>query len=330
MSQLKDQLGRTIDNLRISVTDRCNFRCVYCMPEEGLEWVPREAVLSFEEIERLVRIAVGLGIRKIRLTGGEPLVRKDLHVLVRMLAGIPGLDDLSLTTNGLLLGAQAAALSAAGLRRINVSLDALTRETFQRLVRRDALDQVMASLEMARRHFPGPVKVNAVILRGLNDHEIEAFAELARSRSFEVRFIEFMPLDADRIWSRDVLVSGQEILARIDAVHPLVPDPGQSPHSPSRDHVFADGAGGKIGFINSVTEPFCDLCNRVRITADGKLRTCLFSLTETDLMSLVRGGAADAEIGAAIRRAVWVKEPGHKINAVDFIRSPRTMSQIGG
>jgi cyclic pyranopterin phosphate synthase len=330
MADLKDQLGRTIDNLRISVTDRCNFRCVYCMPEEGLEWVPHERILSFEEIARLARIACGLGIRKIRLTGGEPLVRKDLHILIGLLGEVSSLADLSLTTNGLLLGAQAARLSAAGLRRINVSLDSLVRETFQRLARRDALDQVMASLEVAGRFFPGPIKVNAVLLRGVNDHEVEAFAELARRQSFEVRFIEFMPLDADRIWSRESLVSGEEVRERIGRVYPLVPDPLQAAHAPSRDYVFRDGRGGKIGFINSVTEPFCDRCNRIRITADGKLRTCLFSLGETDLLALLRGESPDAEIAEVIRRATWAKEPGHKINGPDFVRSARTMSQIGG
>jgi cyclic pyranopterin phosphate synthase len=327
---LRDQLGRTIDNLRVSVTDRCNFRCVYCMPEEGLEWIPREGILSFEEITRLVRAALGEGIRKVRLTGGEPLVRKDLHVLVKMLAGLQGLNDLSLTTNGILLGEQAPLLSEAGLRRVNVSLDSLTREAFLQIARRDGLDKVMASLEIAKDHFPGPIKVNAVVLRGINDGEIEAFAHLARSRSFEIRFIEFMPLDADQIWSRDLMVSGKEILERIDRLFPLMLDPRNDPRSPSRDYVFRDRAGGKIGFINSVTEPFCDACNRVRITADGKLRTCLFSLTETDLLGPLRAGAADEEIGGLIRAAVWKKEPGHKINEPDFVRAARTMSQIGG
>jgi cyclic pyranopterin phosphate synthase len=290
----------------------------------------RRAGNADDQPARVARIAAGLGIRKVRLTGGEPLVRKDLHVLVRMLLDIPGMEDLSLTTNGLLLGAQAPLLSAAGLRRINVSLDALTKETFHRLARRDALDQVMASLDAARTFFAGPIKVNAVVLRGINDHEIEAFAEFARSRSFEVRFIEFMPLDADQIWSREALVSGEEIRSRIHRLHPLVPDPTASVHSPSKDYLFEDGIGGKVGFINSVTEPFCDRCNRIRITADGKLRTCLFSLAETDLMPLLRGGSTDADIATVIRRAVWVKEPGHKINAADFVRSARTMSQIGG
>jgi cyclic pyranopterin phosphate synthase len=328
--KLRDRLGRRINNLRVSVTDRCNFRCIYCMPAEGLAWVPREEVLTFEEIERLVRIAVGLGIDKVRLTGGEPLVRRDLHVLVRKLCAIDGLEDLSLTTNGLLLSEQAKALSEAGLRRVNISLDSLLEETFRHLARRDGLEAVLRGLDAAGEHFQGPVKVNAVLLRGINDGEIPAFAALARKRGFEIRFIEFMPLDADAIWSRQTLVPGREVLERIAERHALIPDPEGDPSAPSRDYVFADGAPGKIGFINSVTEPFCEQCNRVRITADGKLRTCLFSLSETNLLELIRSGASDASIAAAFRDAVWRKEPGHKINQPDFVRSSRTMSQIGG
>ena len=327
---MKDKLGRTIDNLRVSVTDRCNFRCLYCMPEEGLDWLPRAEILSYEEIEKVVRVGATLGIRKVRLTGGEPLVRRDISRLIEKLTALPGIEDLSLTTNGLLLAEAAEELSRAGLRRVNVSLDSLTRETFHRMSRRDALDRVMAGLDAAGRHFEGPIKVNAVILRGINDGEIERFARLARERSFEVRFIEFMPLDADRIWSRESLVTGDEILRRIHAVHPLRAESVERGRSPSRDHVFEDGAGGKIGFINSVSEPFCESCNRVRLTADGKLRTCLFSLVETDLRLLLRGGADDATIARAIGDAVWRKEPGHRINEADFVRSARTMSQIGG
>jgi cyclic pyranopterin phosphate synthase len=327
---LQDRLGRTIDNLRVSVTDRCNFRCTYCMPEEGLEWLSREEILTFEEICRFVRIATGLGVRKVRLTGGEPLLRKDLDALVRMLVGLPGLKDISLTTNGLLLAGQAERLSAAGLRRVNVSLDSLDEATFVRLARRSGVDRVLEGLEAAGRYFEGPIKVNAVILRGINDHELVRFAEFARDRAFEVRFIEFMPLDAENRWTRSAMISGDEILRRINEAHPLVPDPDCPPQSPSRDYVFADGIGGRIGFINSVTEPFCESCNRIRITADGHLRTCLFSVGETDIKSLLRGGASDQEIGDTIRGAVWNKEPGHRINAPDFVRASRSMSQIGG
>lgn len=328
--QLSDEQGRRINNLRISVTDRCNFRCLYCLPEEGLDWLPRDDLLTYEEIEQLTRVFVSTGIEKVRITGGEPLVRKDLPILVDKLRSVEGLRDVSLTTNGLLLAAQAEPLSRAGLRRVNVSLDSLTRETFLRITRRDLLDSVLRGLEAAGRWFSGPVKVNTVLLRGLNDHEIPTFAELARAHDFVVRFIEFMPLDADGIWSRDKLVRGEEVRRRLSERFPLVPDPKADPRTPSRDFVFADGAPGKIGFIDSVTHPFCDQCNRIRITADGKLRTCLFSVAETDLMALIRGGAPDAEIATTIRAAVWKKEPGHKINEPDFVRANRSMSQIGG
>ena len=335
MPELRDRLGRRIDNLRVSVTDRCNFRCTYCMPAEGMPWLRREDVLSYEEIERVVRVFASEGICKVRLTGGEPLVRRDLHVLVRRLAGIEGLRDIALTTNGVLLAEQAGELAAAGLRRINVSIDSLVRETFAEVTRRDALAVVLRGLEAAAEHFPGPVKVNAVLLRGVNDHEAVGFAELARRRGFEIRFIEYMPLDADRTWSRTSLVPGREVLETIARAYPLEPDPAGSAASPSRDWVFRDGAPGKVGFIDSVSEPFCDRCNRIRITADGKLRTCLFSLGETDLMPLVRRAdleptEADRRIAEALRRAVWDKEPGHRINQPDFVRANRSMSQIGG
>jgi len=327
---LRDRQGRSIVNLRISVTDRCNFRCVYCMPASGLQWIPRNEILSFEEIARVVRIAVGVGISRFRLTGGEPLVRAELPRLVEMLARADGVEDLSLTTNGVLLAGLAADLSAAGLKRVNISLDSLVRETFEKMARRDALDAVMHGLRAAARWFPGPVKVNAVVLRGINDGEIEDFADLARREGYEMRFIEFMPLDADHSWSMEKMVSGVEIRERIDRRYPLLPDPSQDPRSPSKDYVFADGAGGKVGFINSVSEPFCDSCNRIRITADGKLRTCLFSVRETDLRALLRGGASDEEIAAVIRDRVWEKEPGHKINQPGFVFASRSMSQIGG
>jgi cyclic pyranopterin phosphate synthase len=331
---LHDRLGRQIDSLRISVTDRCNFRCTYCMPAEGLEWMPREELLRFEEIARLVRIAAGLGIRKLRLTGGEPLVRRDLPTLVGMLSEIDGIRDIGLTTNGVLLPEQAADLARAGLHRVNVSLDSLTRERFEQIVRRDALADVLRGLEAAAGHFEGPVKVNTVLMRGVNDGEIPAFARLSRDEGYVIRFIEFMPLDADRSWTRQSLVQGDEIIERIEESLAngvrLVPDPSASPNAPSRDYVFSDGAPGKIGFINSVSAPFCDQCNRIRITADGKLRTCLFSVDETDLSVLLRGKASDDEIAATIRRAVWDKEPGHKIDQPDFVPASRSMSQIGG
>lgn len=300
------------------------------MPEEGLEWLPRAKILTFEEIARLVRIATHEGISKVRLTGGEPLLRRNLATLVRMLTDVPGVKDLSLTTNGVLLREHAPALSEAGLRRVNVSLDSLEEETFLRLAKRGGLSRVLDGLEAAEKYFAGPIKVNAVILRGINDTEIEAFAKLARNRSFEIRFIEFMPLDAQNNWSREEIVTGAEIRAQIEAVYPLVADRQNRSRAPADDFVFADGVGGKVGFINSVTEPFCESCNRIRFTADGKLRTCLFSVHETDFLQLLRDGASDEHIGKCLREAVWDKEPGHTINSPDFIPASRSMSQIGG
>ncbi len=345
--QLDDRLGRRIRNLRISVTDRCNFRCVYCMPEEGLQWLSRDKILTFEEIERLTRIAVDLGVERVRLTGGEPLVRRDLHVLVAKLAAINGLRDISLTTNGILLAQEAPRLARAGLGRVNISLDSLVRERFEKIVRRDALESVLVGLRAATECFDRPVKVNTVLMRGVNDDELPEFVRLARERGVIVRFIEYMPLDADESWSREKLVTGSAIRAAIDRLLPpgahLERDPRTDPTAPSRDFVFSDGAPGSIGFIDSVSEPFCDHCNRMRLTADGKLRTCLFSTNETDLAALLRGSgndgngngaatppASDLEIGRVIRTAVWNKEPGHKINDEGFERASRSMSQIGG
>ena len=334
MAQLIDQLGRRIDNLRISVTDRCNFRCLYCMPEEGMEWIPKEEVLSFEEIEKLVGILAPLGIRKLRLTGGEPLLRRDLPELISMLREVRGIEDIALTTNAVLLSEQAEALRKSGLDRVNISLDSLLKERFEQITRRDALERVLLGIEQAARIFPGPLKINAVLMRGLNDAEIPAFAELARENGHIVRFIEYMPLDADESWSRSALVSGTEIRERIDRhvgeSARLTEDPGRDPRAPASDYVFSDGAPGKIGFINSVSEPFCENCNRIRITAEGKLRTCLFSQDETDLATLLRAGASDEDIAVAVRAAVHDKEPGHRINEPDFVRANRSMSQIGG
>ena len=327
---LNDRFGRTIDNLRVSITDRCNFRCTYCMPEAGLAWLPREEVLSYEEIVRFVRIVAGLGVRKIRLTGGEPLVRRDLSNLVDQIASLEGIDDLALTTNGMLLTEQAPGLAKAGLGRINISLDGLDEPTFQRLARRGSLERVLSGIATACDLLPGRVKVNAVILRGVNDHQIVEFARLARERACGVRFIEFMPLDADQRWQRDMLVSGEEIRTTIATEFPLEVDPNCPPESPSRDYTFADGVAGKVGFIDSVTAPFCESCNRMRLTADGRLRTCLFSVEETDIASLLRGGASDDDIAAAVTTAVSNKERGHAIGAVGFTPASRSMSQIGG
>ena len=326
---LHDAHGRRISDLRVSVTDRCNFRCQYCMPAEGMDWLPKDGILSFEEIERLVRLLVGLGVEDVRLTGGEPLVRRDFPRLVGMLAGIRGLRDLSLTTNGYLLERQAAELVAAGIHRVNVSIDSLARDRFFRITRRDSLAQVLAGLE-AIAAYPDvhPVKVNAVAMRDFTEHEVLRFCELARSTDYQVRFIEFMPLDGDRAWRPDSVLTGAEIRAIITAVHPLE-EIGRDPHATARVFRFADGLGD-IGFVSPVSEPFCADCNRIRLTADGKLRTCLFSMHETDLRDPMRAGASDTELEAIVRDAVWRKELKHRVNERGFRPPPRTMSAIGG
>jgi GTP 3',8-cyclase len=326
---LRDGHGRRIGDLRVSVTDRCNFRCQYCMPAEGLPWLERSELLTFEEIERLVRILVPIGVRSIRLTGGEPLVRRDLPTLIAMLSAIEGLDDLSLTTNGYLLDRMAEDLVGAGLKRINVSLDSLSRDRFFQMTRRDALPQVIEGLETLER-FPqlGTVKVNCVAMRGFTEDEVVPFAELARRKPYQVRFIEFMPLDADRAWSEDRVLTGAEVRQIIDRVHPLEPV-AREPHATAKVWRFKDGRG-EIGFVNPVSEPFCADCDRIRLTAEGKLRTCLFSLHETDLRDPVRAGATDDDIEEAIRNAVWRKELKHHVSEPGFRQPPRTMSQIGG
>ena len=325
---LKDSFGRIVDDLRISVTDRCNFRCVYCMPEEGLQWLQKSKLLSFEEIARVAGVFGSLGTKTIRLTGGEPTLRKDLPELVRMLRNSSGNFDIAMTTNGFLLKQLAQPLVDAGLNRVNVSIDSLLRHRFEKITRRDALDQILDGLKAAESAGLSPIKINCVVVRGENEDEVVDFARLARDTGYEVRFIEFMPLDADRTWDRSNVVSKKEIIEAIAAVFDLVPESrGVEPASVWR---FADGAPGSVGVIPSVSEPFCDNCNRVRITADGQLRTCLFSLGETDLRALLRSGASDDDLEEAIRKAVWAKEPGHKINDPDFIRPDRSMSMIGG
>jgi cyclic pyranopterin phosphate synthase len=326
---LHDGHGRRISDLRVSVTDRCNFRCQYCMPAEGLPWLERAEILSFEEIERLVRLLVGMGIRDVRLTGGEPLVRRDFCVLVSMLAAIEDLGDLSLTTNGYLLERYADPLVAAGIDRVNVSIDSLQRDRFFEITRRDALPQVLRGLEAIARHPEvHPIKVNALAIRGFTEREIDSFVEFARSTAFQVRFIEFMPLDADRAWQPDAVLTGDEIRELIHAVHPLEELP-REPAATARVFRFRDGRG-EIGFVNPVSEPFCADCNRIRLTADGRLRTCLFSVSETDLRGPLRDGASDAELEGVIRDAVWRKELKHRIGEPGFRQPARTMSAIGG
>jgi cyclic pyranopterin phosphate synthase len=326
---LRDGHGRRISDLRVSVTDRCNFRCRYCMPADGLPWLDRRDLLTYEEIERVVRIMVGIGIEDVRLTGGEPLVRRELPRLVAMLADIDGLRDLSLTTNGYLLERDAAALARAGLRRMNVSVDSLDPQRFAELTRRDALARVLRGLEaVAAEPSIQRVKVNAVALRGFTEDEVGRFCELARTSRFQVRFIEFMPLDADRSWSPDAVLTGAELRELIRAIHPIEELP-REPSATARVYRFSDGAG-EIGFISPVSEPFCADCNRVRLTAEGELRTCLFSHRETDLRGPMRGGAADDEIERIVRDAVWRKELKHHVGEAGFVQPSRTMSAIGG
>src|ERR1700722_13270560 len=328
-AQLLDGHGREIGDLRLSVTDRCGFRCRYCMPAEGMQWLDRADLLTFEEIERLVGVLVEMGIRDVRLTGGEPLVRRELPQLAAMLAAIPGLSDLSLTTNGYQLERDAQALVSAGVNRFNVSIDSLQRERFSEMTRRDALEKVLRGLEVLAS-FPDahPIKVNAVAMRGFTEQEVLPFARFAREHPYEVRFIEFMPLDADHAWTPDDVLSGEEIRAAIHAVYPLEPEP-RAPSATARTYNFADGVG-RIGFINPVSEPFCGDCNRIRVTADGQLRTCLFSLRETDLRGVLRDGASDDELESAIRDAVWRKELKHHVGDPGFVQPARSMSAIGG
>ena len=326
---LFDGHGRQIGDLRVSVTDRCNFRCQYCMPAEGLPWLERSEILTFEEVERLVGLFVSMGVGDMRLTGGEPLVRKDFPRLVSMLTRLDGLNDLSVTTNGYLLERDAGALVEAGINRVNVSIDSLQRDKFFEMTRRDALPQVLRGLDALAEHPEvHPIKVNAVAMRGFTEDEALRFAEFARSTAFQVRFIEFMPLDADHAWSPDSVLTGDELRSMIHAVYPLEELP-REPSATARVFRFADGQG-QIGFINPVSEPFCADCNRVRLTAEGKLRTCLFSLHETDLREPLRSGASDGEIEKLIRDSVWRKELKHHVGEKGFRQPARSMSAIGG
>src|SRR5438309_8147748 len=330
MDPLRDSWGREIKSVRISVTDKCNFRCTYCMPAEGLQWLGREEILTFEEIARLVGVLARLGVDEVRLTGGEPLVRRDLPLLVQMLARDEGVHDLSLTTNGILLDRLAGPLVSAGLRRINVSLDSLNHVRFAEITRRDALDQVLEGLAEAER-FPElrPIKVNCVAIKNFTEPEVPALAALARRKPYVVRFIEFMPLDADRAWSADQVLTGGEIRALIEErFGPLLELPAK-PSSTARRYGFADGTG-EIGFVNPVSEPFCSSCDRIRLTADGQLRTCLFPRREWDLKERLRDGSSDSQIADFIRFAVRHKELKHRVNEPGFVRASRSMSQIGG
>lgn len=347
--RLIDSHGRVLRDLRVSITDRCNFRCLYCLPETEAahnfyrgrwanmpnaapivqQWVPRSNILAYEEIERIVRVAVGLGIQKIRLTGGEPLLRQDVDKLVARVAAIPGVHDLAMTTNGFLFASKAPALREAGLQRVSFSLDSLDPANFKKITGRDGLDEVLHSIELARELGFAPVKVNAVVIRGINDHEIESLADFARERNLSFRFIEFMPLDSARAWLKEMVVPGREVLERLQARFHLQSLASDNPSSTSKRWAFPDGRG-EIGIIAPVSEPFCGHCNRIRLTADGKIRTCLFSVTEHDLRTFLRSGASDADIEQWLRDVAWQKEARHHIGEPDFIPPSRSMSCIGG
>jgi len=325
---LVDTFGRIADDLRVSVTDRCNFRCTYCMPAEGLDWLPKSEILSFEEITALVGAFVGLGVRSIKITGGEPTVRTDLPVLVAMLRSAhPGLE-MSMTTNGVLLDRLAVPLAEAGLDRVTVSCDSLLRHRFEEMTRRDALEGVFTGIRAAEAAGLVPIKINCVVIGGTNDDEVVDFARWSRRTGHEVRFIEYMPLDADQRWERNKVVPAHTVLDRIAAAFPL--EPVSHGPEPATSYRFADGSPGGVGVIGSVTEPFCDTCNRLRLTAEGQFRSCLFSLEEIDLRGPLRDGAGDEELARLIRAGVWSKWSGHRINHPDFVRPDKSMAQIGG
>jgi cyclic pyranopterin phosphate synthase len=327
---LIDNFGRLHDSLRISVTDRCNIRCFYCMPEEAVKFAPREDILSFEEIERFVRVAASLGVNKLRFTGGEPLLRRDLPKLIERLAVIPGIYDLALTTNAVVLAQHAQALYDAGLRRLNIHLDTLDRERFKQITRRDDLPRVLAGIDEAVRVGFKVIKLNIVAVKGLIEPDIIPIALYCRERGFEPRFIEFMPLDAQSIWDRTKVLLADDIAAMISReISPLIEDPERDLRAPATDFIYADGKG-KVGFVASVSKPFCLNCNRLRLTADGKMRYCLFAIEETDVKQLLRSGATDDAIVSAIRQNVSEKWIGHEINSAKFIPPPRPMYSIGG
>jgi len=346
---LVDSQGRTLRDLRVSLTDRCNFRCLYCLPETEAaqnfyrghwanlpnsapivqQWVPKSNILSFEEIERVVRLAVGLGIQKIRLTGGEPLLRQGVEDLVALISRIQGIADLAMTTNGFLFPQKAKALKQAGLHRVSFSLDSLQRDNFKKITGRDGLGEVLTSIQLAKELGFDPVKVNAVIIRDLNDQEIEDLAQFAQQHTLSLRFIEFMPLDSARAWLKELVVPGREIIERLQARFGLRPLAPESPSSTSKRWVFPDGRA-EIGVIAPVSEPFCGHCNRLRLTADGKVRTCLFSVVEHDLRGLLRRGASDPEMADWLAQVVWQKEARHHIGEPDFVPPSRSMSCIGG
>ncbi|MEV0278817.1 GTP 3',8-cyclase MoaA [Streptomyces sp. NPDC050610] len=325
---LADTFGRVAGDLRISVIDKCNLRCTYCMPAEGLPWLEKDEILTVEEIDRMARLFHSLGVREFKITGGEPTVRRELPEIVRRVCALEGVD-VSITTNGLLLDRLAGPLREAGLRRVTVSCDSLLSHRYAEMTRRDAFAKVSKGLEAAREAGLDPIKINCVVIRGTNDDEAVDFARLAREGGYDVRFIEYMPLDAEQTWEREKVVPAEETLAAVSRVFDLVPVAHDSPQ-PATSFRFADGAPGGLGFIPSVTNPFCESCNRMRVTAEGAFRVCLFALEETDLRAALRSGADDPALERMIREALWHKWPGHKINHPDFVRPDRSMSMIGG
>jgi GTP 3',8-cyclase len=330
VNSLIDTFGRLHDSLRISVTDRCNIRCFYCMPETDVKFQPREQLLSFEEIERFVTIAARMGVRKLRVTGGEPLLRKNISTLIRKLAAIPGIEDLALTTNGVKLAEQAAELYDAGLRRINIHLDTLDRERFKHITRRDDFGRVMDGIETCLKLGYGPIKINVVAVKNLIEPDIVPMARFGRERGIEIRYIEFMPLDSQGIWDRGRVLLADDMIAMLSReIGPLEEIPERDPRAPATEYRFADGIGS-VGFIASVSRPFCLNCNRLRITADGHLRYCLFAVDETDVRGLIRRNAPDEEIAAAVAGCVHAKWLGHEINSSRFVAPPRPMYSIGG
>ena len=327
---LVDSFRRVHSNMRVSVTDRCNIRCFYCMPNENVQFKPRDEILSFEEIERLVRIATAHGVNKLRITGGEPLVRAELPLLVQRLSPISGVEDIALTTNGILLAEQAEALCQAGLKRLNISLDGLSPETFERIARRPGLDKVLNGIGVAQQFPFEKIRLNAVAISGISEEEIVPLGRFAREQQLELRFIEFMPLDAEGNWQAEQVLHGEAIRARLEeAFGPLLPAKRSDPSQPAMDFEFADG-GGMIGFINPVSQPFCADCNRLRVTAEGQLRNCLFSHEEWNVRDIMRQGGSDAEISQLLLECVAAKKTGHGIDSPDFEQPSRAMYQIGG
>ncbi len=329
-TSLIDGFGRIHDSLRISVTDRCNIRCFYCMPEEAVQYADRQEILTFEEIERFVRVAATLGVRKLRLTGGEPLLRRDLPRLIERLAGIPGIEDVALTTNAVLLERDARALYDAGLRRLNIHLDTLDRERFKQITRRDDLPRVLAGIDAAVRAGFKRIKLNIVAVKGLIEPDIVPIALYCRERGFEPRYIEFMPLDSQSLWDRGKVLLADDIAAILSReISPLIEVPDRDLRAPATDYAYADG-GGRVGFVASVSKPFCLNCNRIRLTSDGKIRYCLFAIEETDVKHLLRSGAGDDQLAAALRQNISEKWLGHQINSTKFVPPPRPMYSIGG